>query len=278
MLNRIGVGLRRAVASNSKGSPMNNATMGRMIDHVAFSEVLNSSKYTKVLNSVDLSDDLPLISEWNIESLKSPLPQKRIDAEKMKELAMNFISDNRFSVLANYESNTENLFDNANTNICEAAEELGPIKTIKSGFRRSELKEKATKLCLKDRRNNKKAEVKKACDLMMGKKPRELWSWLKSFSGRFRSSLVNGPIFDKNRQLATYSETKAEVWTAHFEELAKDSTGNSISAEKWSDIGNDSAAMFSECDIPLSWAEICAALKSTPNNKSPGSDGIPSEA
>ncbi|OMJ23940.1 RNA-directed DNA polymerase from mobile element jockey, partial [Smittium culicis] len=308
MLNRIGIGLRRAVVSNSKGSRMNNATMGRMIDHVAYTGFANNPNYAKVLKSVDLSDHLPVIAEWNIESLKIPLPPKRIDTEKMKKQGTRFISDNRFAVLASLEPNTENLVNSVTTSIWETAEELDALKTMKAGYRRvlsnetletirkrrkvfkklskdpslaieySELKEKSIQLSREDRRNNKKAEVNKACDLMLGNKSRELWSWLKRFSGRFRSSLVDGPIFNKSRQLVTDSETKAEVWAAHFEELARDSTGNSRSAEKWRDIGSDSTEVFTECDTPLSWTEIRAALKSTPNNKSPGSDGIPSEA
>ncbi|OMJ29803.1 Retrovirus-related Pol polyprotein from type-1 retrotransposable element R2, partial [Smittium culicis] len=97
------------------------------------------------------------------------------------------------------------------------------------------------------------------------------------YSGRFLSSLIDGPIFDKNRKLVTGHEEKSEAWAAHFEELAKDSTGNSRSAEKWSNMGLGSEAVYTECDVILTWTEICAALKSTPNNKSPGSDGIPRE-
>ncbi|OMJ14538.1 LINE-1 retrotransposable element ORF2 protein, partial [Smittium culicis] len=307
ILNRIGIGLRRAVVSNSKGSRMNNATMGRMIDHVAYTGFSNNPNYAKVLKSVDLSDHLPVIAEWNIENLKIPVHPKRIDTSKVKELRQSFTSNNRFAVLADQELNTENLVNGVTKSIYETAEELDALKTISFDHRRvlsketletirkrrkafkkllkdpsveieySDLKEKAIQLCRQDRMNNKKAEVKKACDLMLCNKSRELWSWLKRFSGRFSSSLVDGPIFDKNRQLITDSEAKAEVWASHFEELAKDSTGNSRSAKKWRDIGKNYTAEFNECDTPLSWAEICAALKSTPNNKSPGSDGIPSE-
>ncbi|OMJ23278.1 hypothetical protein AYI69_g5035 [Smittium culicis] len=200
---------------------MKNATMGRMIDHNAYSGLLNSPNYTKVLKLVDLSDHMPVISEWNIESIKSPVSYKRIDTAKMTEQGTRLNIDSRSATVASHESITENFVNSVTASVWEAPEELGALKTIKA---------------------------------------------------------VYGPMFDKNRQLVTESEIKAEVWAARFEELAKDSTGNSISAEKWSDIGSDSTDVFTECDTPLSWAEICAALKSTPNNKSPGSDGIPSEA
>ncbi|OMJ22903.1 putative RNA-directed DNA polymerase from transposon BS [Smittium culicis] len=307
LLNRIGIGLRRAVVRNSKGSRLNGARIGRMIDHIAFSGFANNPNYAKVLKSVDLSDHLPVVAEWNIESLMSPVLTKRIDAAKINELGESFTSCSRFAVLADKDSNTENLVNSVTKSIYETAEELDALKTIASDYRTvlsketletirkrrkvfkklskdpsveveySGLKEKTIQLCRQDRMNNRKVEVKKACDLMICNKSRELWSWLKRFSGRFSSSLVDGPIFDKNRQLITDSEAKAEVWASHFEELAKDSTGNSRSAKKWRDIGKNYTAEFTECDTPLSWAEICAALKSTPNNKSPGSDGIPSE-
>ncbi|OMJ27037.1 LINE-1 retrotransposable element ORF2 protein [Smittium culicis] len=308
LLNRIGIGLRRAVVRNSKGSRLNGAKIGRMIDHIAYSGFANNPNYAKVLKSVDLSDHLPVVAEWNIESLKSPVLAKRINSAKIKELGERFTSCNRFAVLFNQESNTEDLVKSVTTSIWETSEELSAIKTEDSSFKSalsketlntikrrrrlfkaiskdssltekySGIKEKAIQLCRKDRRNNRKAEIKKVCDFMLCNRSREVWSWLKRFSGRFRSSLVDGPIFDKNRQLITDSETKAEVWAAHFEELAKDSTGNSRSAEKWHGMGNDSAGVFTECDTPLFWAEICDALKSTPNKKSPGYDGIPSEA
>ncbi|OMJ25867.1 hypothetical protein AYI70_g613, partial [Smittium culicis] len=111
---------------------------------------------------------------------------------------------------------------------------------------------------------------------MLGKKSRELWSWLKRFSGRFKSSATDGPIFDKNKKLITDAEEKADTWATHFEGLAKDNTGNSRIAKKWKSLERTSE-IYKECDIQLTWTEICAALKSTPNNKSPGFDGVPSE-
>ncbi|OMJ27178.1 40S ribosomal protein S30, partial [Smittium culicis] len=132
----------------------------------------------------------------------------------------------------------------------------------------SDLKEKVIKLCQQDRRNNRRLEIKKASDLMLGNKSRELWNWIKRVSGRFRSSLTDGPIYNKNKELITETKAKAVAWAAHFEELAKDSTGNSRSPEKWKDIRNN-IATFPECDSPLTWKEITEVLKSTPNNKSP---------
>ncbi|OMJ21423.1 hypothetical protein AYI69_g5814 [Smittium culicis] len=141
----------------------------------------------------------------------------------------------------------------------------------------SDLKEKVNQLCSEDPWINRKAEFKKACGLLLDIKSRELWSWLKRFSGRFRSSLVDEPIFDKNRQFITDTEAKAETWVAHFEELKKDSAENSRSNEKLSKIVRNSLNDYTECDAPLTWSEICGVLKATPNNKSPGCEGITSK-
>ncbi|OMJ10114.1 LINE-1 retrotransposable element ORF2 protein, partial [Smittium culicis] len=306
MLNRIGIGLRRAAVNNSKGSRMNGATMGRMIDHISYTGLAANPNYAKVLRSVDLTDHLPVVAEWNIESLNNPTPPRRIDAAKIKELGNNFTNSNRFLVLANLQSNSDDLVNSVTTSIWKTAEELNAIKSVKidsrpvlsketlitirkrrNTFKKitnnpslqneySDLKEKVIKLCKQDRRNNRRSEIKKASDLMLGNKSRELWNWIKRVSGRFRSSLSDGPIYNKNKELITDTKAKTIAWVAHFEELAKDSTGNSRSPEKWKDIRNN-IATFPECDSPLNWKEITEALKSTPNNKSPGIDGIPSE-
>ncbi|OMJ08050.1 hypothetical protein AYI69_g11219 [Smittium culicis] len=179
MLNKIAIGLSRATVRNSKGSRMNGAVMGRMIDHITYSGFPNNPTYAKVIKSVDLSYHLPVVAEWDMEALKIPAPPRKIDVERIKKVGVSFVSINRA-----------------------------------------------------DRRSNKVAEVKKARELMLTNKPRELWSWLNRYSGKFRSSLIDGPIFDKNRMLVTGHEEKSKAWAAHFEELAKDSTGNSRPAEK----------------------------------------------
>ncbi|OMJ07591.1 hypothetical protein AYI69_g11411 [Smittium culicis] len=126
----------------------------------------------------------------------------------------------------------------------------------------SDLKEKVIQLCSEDPWINRKAESYGA-----GKK---------SLSGRFRSSLVIGPIFDKNGQLIIETEAKTETWAAHFEELEKDSTGNNRSNKKFSKIVRNSLDVNRVRCAPY-LSEICEELKSTPNNKYPGCEGITSE-
>ncbi|PVU92420.1 hypothetical protein BB561_003830 [Smittium simulii] len=81
----------------------------------------------------------------------------------------------------------------------------------------------------KARRN---AEVKQACDLYTGNKPKELWSWLKLQARRLKTSITDGPVLDVNGNLVTDLGEKAKVWANHFEQLAMDTTDNSRSAQK----------------------------------------------
>ncbi|OLY80827.1 hypothetical protein AYI68_g5073, partial [Smittium mucronatum] len=62
-----------------------------------------------------------------------------------------------------------------------------------------------------------------------------------------------------------------------FGELANGSTGNSRSATKWESLLITDCNYFPECDTSIKCSDIIAALSDTPNNKAPGSDGIPSE-
>ncbi|OMJ20951.1 LINE-1 reverse transcriptase-like protein [Smittium culicis] len=67
------------------------------------------------------------------------------------------------------------------------------------------------------------------------------------------------------------------IWKNHFEDLAKDTSGNSRSSDKWQALLSEDQDYFPECDHSIKWEEITKALNNTPNNKAPGVDGIPSE-
>ncbi|OLY81623.1 hypothetical protein AYI68_g4269 [Smittium mucronatum] len=88
--------------------------------------------------------------------------------------------------------------------------------------------------------------------------------------------LANGPEYDSDNNITTDTNEKMEIWTNHFSELAMDTTGNSRSSSKWECLMHNDTDYFSECDLPIHWPEITAALNDTPNNKTPGSDRIPS--
>ncbi|OMJ14738.1 LINE-1 reverse transcriptase-like protein [Smittium culicis] len=108
-------------------------------------------------------------------------------------------------------------------------------------------------------------------------KPRRLWRWLKFKSNRFSSAIIDGPLFDNQRQVINDKNEKAAVWAKHFEELAKDFSGNSRKPTKWKSMCDSQSTYYHECDNSITWNDITKALKSTPNNKAAGKDMIPSE-
>ncbi|OLY81577.1 hypothetical protein AYI68_g4312 [Smittium mucronatum] len=54
-------------------------------------------------------------------------------------------------------------------------------------------------------------------------------------------------------------------------------TGNSRATDKWRPILDYDIEPFQKCNEPIKWSEITISLKDIPNNKSPGTDGIPNE-
>ncbi|OMJ14879.1 hypothetical protein AYI70_g7626 [Smittium culicis] len=91
------------------------------------------------------------------------------------------------------------------------------------------------------------------------------------------SSIADGPVYDKNKNLTTEKHEKIKIWTNHFGELAKDATGNSRCSNKWEIVINTDTDYYPECDSTILWSDITDALRDTPNNKAPGADGVPSE-
>ncbi|OLY79098.1 hypothetical protein AYI68_g6841, partial [Smittium mucronatum] len=106
---------------------------------------------------------------------------------------------------------------------------------------------------------------------------RNYWRTIKSYTGNTLRSISDGPVYDKNKNIITEKNKKLQIWNNHFGELANDSTGNSRSATKWESLLNTDCDYFPECDTNIEWSDITTALSDTPNNKAPGSDGIPSE-
>ncbi|OMJ13866.1 LINE-1 retrotransposable element ORF2 protein, partial [Smittium culicis] len=57
----------------------------------------------------------------------------------------------------------------------------------------------------------------------------------------------------------------------------KDTTGNCRNADKWEYLISTDTEYYPECDITILLSEITGALADTPNNKTPGAVGVPSE-
>ncbi|OLY78617.1 RNA-directed DNA polymerase from mobile element jockey [Smittium mucronatum] len=306
-LNKIGIGLIRATVNNSSGTRINAGKIGRMIDHITYSGIKSRPIYTKVLRSVDLSDHLPVITEWPMDKLRPITKSIKINSSKIKDEKIKFSSDNRFAILEDADLSTNDVVNSTIDKIwyiCKESQYISgnsekypgifSVKTknliskrrkdfvdYKNGnFSLQEYissKERALKSRRADYKNKKLKEVQTACKMQTDNSPRQLWKWLKFQSKRYNTSLTDGPVYDKEKKLVTDSSLKSEVWASHFEELAKDTSGNSRNHIKWVNMMPNIKGYYQECDLEIEWEDIKKALNNTPSNKAPGVDGIPSE-
>ncbi|OMJ29256.1 hypothetical protein AYI69_g1251 [Smittium culicis] len=83
------------------------------------------------------------------------------------------------------------------------------------------------------------------------------WRYIKSYTGKSFQSIADSPVYDKK--------------------LAKDTTGNSRSADKWENLISSDCDYYPEFDSTILWSDITDAPADTPKNKAPGADGVPSE-
>ncbi|OMJ09478.1 hypothetical protein AYI69_g10646 [Smittium culicis] len=74
--------------------------------------------------------------------------------------------------------------------------------------------------------------MKLIADQLFSNDSEKLWNFIKSYTGKSLQSIADGPVYDKNKNLMTEKQNKTKIWTNHFGELAKDTTGNSRSADK----------------------------------------------
>ncbi|OMJ10440.1 Transposon TX1 protein [Smittium culicis] len=106
---------------------------------------------------------------------------------------------------------------------------------------------------------------------------KKLWNFIKSYTGESFKNIAYGPVYNKNKNFITDKINKIKIWANHFGELALDATGNSRSTDKWENLIISDCDYYPECDNSILWSDITHALEDTPNNKTPGTDGVPSE-
>ncbi|OMJ11437.1 LINE-1 reverse transcriptase-like protein [Smittium culicis] len=111
----------------------------------------------------------------------------------------------------------------------------------------------------------------------MNNDSKSYWRYIKSYTGKSFQIIADGPVYDKNKNLITEKHEKIKIWTNHFGDLAKDTTGNSRTTDKWANLISSDCDYYPECDSTILWTDITDALADTPNNKAPGADGVPSE-
>ncbi|OMJ25000.1 hypothetical protein AYI69_g4435 [Smittium culicis] len=111
--------------------------------------------------------------------------------------------------------------------------------------------------------------MKLIADQLISNDSKKLWNYIKSYTGKSFQSIADGPVYDKNKNLSTEKHEKIKIWTNHFSELAKDTTGNSPSADKWENLISSDCDYYPECDSTILWSDITDALADIPNNKAP---------
>ncbi|OMJ11730.1 hypothetical protein AYI70_g9535 [Smittium culicis] len=139
------------------------------------------------------------------------------------------------------------------------------------------VKSSANRSIKADRKAQHAKSIKKIADQILNNDPKSYWRYIKSYTGKSFQSIADGPVYDKNKKLLTEKHLKIKIWTNHFDELAKDTTGNSRCADKWEYLITIDCDYYPECDNSILWTDISQTLADTPNNKAPGADGVPSE-
>ncbi|OMJ13514.1 hypothetical protein AYI70_g8447, partial [Smittium culicis] len=84
-------------------------------------------------------------------------------------------------------------------------------------------------------------------------------------------------MYDKIKILITQKKEKELIWENNLRELAKITTWNSRSTDKWENLICSDCDYYPECDSTILWSDITDALRDIPNNKAPGADGVPPE-
>ncbi|OMJ21968.1 hypothetical protein AYI69_g5594, partial [Smittium culicis] len=119
--------------------------------------------------------------------------------------------------------------------------------------------------------------MKLIADQLISNDSKKLWNFIKSYTRKSFQSIADDPVYNSKKILIIEKQSKIKIWRNHFGELAKDTTGNSRSSDKWEKLIPIYIDYYPECDSTILWTDITDALADTPNNKAPGADGVPSE-
>ncbi|OLY78950.1 hypothetical protein AYI68_g6992, partial [Smittium mucronatum] len=309
-LKKSGIDFEHSRVSNSSGSRWNKNDMGRMIDHIFYYRIGSRPNWCIANKYLNISDHFPITTEWDISAITRPPKKRKINVKKMELVKDQLISSNRFDLLAtdriDINQSTKELIDTiweetdrlgAITDLTDPSEEKKIFLSTKT-IKKIKKKQKVFRLFTKSKidietyikaknvaEKSKKQDSKKFYEKKLMKlneylttnESQKMWNFIKFSTGKIKTSITAGPVLDPNNVLITDSESKLKVWETHFKNLAKDSTGNSRTTEKWESLLNNDVQIFPECDDSITWYDITSALKNIPNNKSPGMDGIPNE-
>ncbi|OMJ09339.1 Transposon TX1 protein [Smittium culicis] len=282
---KMGTGLQQAKVSKSKGSRYNKGTVGRMIDNIYYSGLNSRPNWCRSNRFLDLSDHMPIAAQYNLDSFEVPEKKNKINAKKILLAENKFTTNNRFEVLRASNLALDELCSSLVDPVWAQSAQLGAVTAPGESFK-TILSKKTLKKIKKRRKKFKKTADRKAhCEKtqkklgknLLSNSSKEYWQYIKSCTGNTFHSVSNGPVYGSDKILITEKTKKLSIWNKHFNDLARDTTGNSRNAAKWRELLSGDEDYFPECDDSTQWSEITKALNDTPNNKAPGVDGVLSD-
>jgi len=143
----------------------------------------------------------------------------------------------------------------------------------------------AAKAAFKSHRSKQWRRSLGSASRCMSYEPRRFWKWASSMAGWRRKDEHVGaqPVRDpRTGRLVTDAEGISEAWGLHYQQLAKDVTGNSRNPALgcWEGrlASHPRYEGMDELEADISAEELVGAIQILKNNKAPGRDGIPAEA
>ncbi|PVU93754.1 hypothetical protein BB561_003054 [Smittium simulii] len=301
-----GLNLARCRVENSSGSRYNGLSMGRMLDHILYKSMSERPNYCTVSHKVDLSDHLPIQAEWSIESIIKTKKISKISPKIIEKHANVLLNHNRFAVLADKNADLDTLCNDTVATITDTFAQLEnpdqkiefipkilSTKTLMSIKKRrklfrltknnadiitlyNELKANTAKAIKNNVKLNYLKKLEAVTDDLIKNNSKKIWKWIKN-KRRTARVQANEPVINKDRILILDPDQKMQVWAQHFGDLAQDISKNSQNPQKWISLFNSKDQIFSKYFTEISWNEVIAALKNIHLNKTPGTDGLPSE-
>ena len=267
------------------------------------------NKYN-VCDVYDHSDHFPVFTRLNVDvsrcsSRRAPL---KINRAMMTEKKAQVASHNYWAPLEALMDEDDASLDQVVNTFLETAEQVAintevvqrprkqrarrhPLRraTIRAIHRRQELaraqpcdeaaleeaRQEAKRMVRADQHADWVRFVARGAALRVGK-PRLYWKWLRSVSGTNSKSVslpFPSPVIDPST--ATLVSTEASIlsaWSTHYAELFKET--NPQPAEHWEQVLHLEQGPELDTNAPLSWEEVCSALRATDGFKAAGPSGV----
>lgn len=271
---------------------------------------LEGNSHMRVLNGIDISDHFPLMGLWAWEDPPEYCPKESINPLALEQMADAVRSSAKWNEITEAGC-VEDAIAALNKVSWEVSRQLDAVTVPKSPkwgrfitnrslalirARRAMFKLRATerfdeevykrlwaesKQSLKqDMQKERAAKLRDLCRAWQENRGRELWAKLRLLLGLQSSGIMDKPLYDRTDKVFRHTEKeKAKIWARHFGELAKTAGGHSRDKKYWQGVMPEAerVPVREGCDDPITWAEICAALKAMPRGKAAGIDGVPGE-